>query len=102
MIDWRLFSNFSQESNAWVEQIIAKIRQVLTTFKYQHISKAPTADVINAPTEQCGAAPGAGTVDARNNNAAPAHKLCDSIANNNDSMKKQLKFLLEHLSESYE
>lgn len=117
--DSRIFKNFSQESNAWVEQIIAKIRQILSTFKYQHIIKAPPIDTYNARADTSApAAPEDTTIDVHNNNfsdnahahenfsnsniVAPTKMLCESIAHKNNFMKIQLKFLLEHLSEAYE
>lgn len=86
----------------------------MTTFKYQHISKAPSVDVYNAHTDTSGAA---GIEDstvealdaehvyanvANGNVAAPTHLLCHSIAHNNAHVTHQLKYLLEHLSEPYE
>lgn len=79
-------------------------------------------DVFNAPTDSAGVAGlEDSTVDTRTNslsnsspydahiyenvyngNVAPTKMLCDSIAHKNNFMKRQLKFLLEHLSESYE
>lgn len=87
----------------------------MSTFKYQHITKAPPIDVFDAPAPS-GAGLGDSTVDAHNNNAehvyqnvgngnstvAPTQALCDSIAHKNNFMKRQLTFLLEHLSEAYE
>lgn len=86
--------------------------------------KASPIEVYDA----CAAARDSGdsTVDALNNNApalsplaplaplaplyedvdgrrvAPTQMLCDSIAHKNNFMKRQLKFLLDHLSEAYE
>lgn len=88
----------------------------MSTFKYQHIIKAPPIDVYNAPADSCGQAGlGDSTVDAHNadhvyqnvgnGNAvalAPTQALCDSIAHKNNFMKRQLTFLLENLSEAYE
>ncbi|KAI8435139.1 hypothetical protein MSG28_003516 [Choristoneura fumiferana] len=72
----------------------------------KHISKAPTIDVYNAGSVASGAARlEDSTMNSHNNNgvaAAPTQMLCDSIAHKNNFMKTRLKFLLEHLSESYE
>lgn len=100
-----------QESNAWVEQIIAKIRLIMSTFNYQHKTKA-SANVFNTPTyfNVTGATkPEDNTIDSENNNLPsgnqfyrknlPTQALCDSIANKNIYMKQQLSFLLERLNE---
>ncbi|GBP71122.1 Transmembrane protein 132B [Eumeta japonica] len=67
----------------------------------KHISKAPSFNAYSASNERAASEHGAPLPD---NNGAPAHTraLCDSIAHKNNFMKTQLKFLLEHLSESYE
>ncbi|XP_013145928.1 PREDICTED: transmembrane protein 132B, partial [Papilio polytes] len=88
------------------------------------VGEASPIEVYDA----CAAARDSGdsTVDALNNNApalsplaplaplaplyedvdgrrvAPTQMLCDSIAHKNNFMKRQLKFLLDHLSEAYE
>lgn len=87
----------------------------MSTYNYQHISKAPTDVHLTRDTSEYGEA-GDSTVDTRNNNmySDDAHvyenirggsevatqKLCDSIAHKNTFMKTQLKFLLDHLSEA--
>lgn len=91
----------------------------MSTFKYQHIIKAPPIDAYNARADTSApAGPEDTTIDAHNNNfsdnahvyenfsnrnvVAPTKMLCESIAHKNNFMKTQLKFLLEHLSEAYE
>lgn len=90
-----------QESNAWVEEIIAKIRQILSTFKYQNLVSGPPSPAKVAAVEGSDSAVELLDVDQlmiMNGTSNPNGCVISNIQN---YTAHQLEYLFDNLSESY-
>lgn len=86
-----------QESNAWVEEIIAKIRQILSTFKYQNLVSGPPSPAKVAPVE--GSDSAVELLDA--DQLMMMNPNSCVISNIQNYTAHQLEYLFDNLSESY-
>lgn len=89
-----------QESNAWVEEIIAKIRQILSTFKYQNLLSGPPSPAKVASVEGSDSAVEQLDVDQLMMNGTSNPSPC-VISNIQNYTAHQLEYLFDNLSESY-